>query len=412
MLKPASIRSESTTDLINRQTSCRFSGNEIKLDLSLGLFSSAGVDAGSLLLLKTLAKELKLNDVTTVLDVGCGVGTLGLAVAKRCPDAEVFMVDRDELAVLFTRHNADLNSLNNVTASSRLMLEGPHRSHYDLIITNFPAKAGEPVLRDYLGRSLSLLSPGGTAAIVIVYTLADLCRNLIEDTGGRIVHSDVSKQHTVFHYKAAEGGNREDVPANEDDILTPYIRNSAEFKIKRTRYNLETVWNISDFDNLSWRLKLMGELINREPRYGNMVFWSPGQGHLPVAVARQRGAKPERITLCGRDRLEMLISERNLKALNTGVPVELKLMATPADEGGFGENESADLLVTDINPIPRSEWGESMKTAARAVVKSGGIWAVTGRSSDVAVLTKHSRGWTVLEDKRTRGWRAVVYRKN
>lgn len=410
MWSRVNIRSVSTTDFVNRQTVCRFSGEEIILDLSLGLFSSAGVDAGSLLLLKTIAKKIDLGTLSFILDVGCGVGTLGLSLAKRCPGAEVLMVDRDELAVDFTRRNADLNRLKNVQTASRLLLEGPHSDSYNLILSNFPAKAGEPVLRDYLHRSLPLLKPHGTAAIVIVYTLAKLCRELITEVGGVIVHEDASKQHTVFHYRTAAARSAEDTEYKS--LLLPYIRHSEEFKIKRTRYNLDTVWNISDFDTLSWRLKLMGELINREPRYGVMVFWSPGQGHLPLAICRQRGARPDKVILAGRDRLELLISAHNLKAMGTDLPLEIHPLADPGVEGGFGEKDSADLLITDLNPVPRTDWSSSLKDEAAKVLKTGGVWGIVGRSADVAVLTKASRGWTTLEDKRTRGWRAVVYRKN
>ena len=399
---------EAASALVNRQTTCRFSGNEIRLNLSLGLFSSAGVDTGSMLLLKTIAKKIKLDSLTSALDVGCGVGTLGLALARRCPEAQVSMVDRDELAVSFTRRNAALNKLKNVNADSRLMLEGPHEGLYDLILTNFPAKAGDPVLFDYLSRSLPLLASGGTAAIVIVYTLAERCRDLIIESGGEIVHEDASKQHTVFHYRPSDTA----VPGKDRDLLTSYIRHSAEFKIKRTRYKLDTVWNVNDFDTLSWRLKLMGELINREPQYGLLVFWAPGQGHLPLAVCRQKGARPRRVILTGRDRLELLISAHNLNAAGINIPVELKPLADPGCPGGFGENESANLLLTDINPVPRSDWTGPLRNAASAVLKTEGIWAILGRSADVTALTKVTKGWTPLADKRNRGWRAIIYRKN
>jgi hypothetical protein len=156
----------------------------------------------------------------------------------------------------------------------------------------------------------------------------------------------------------------------------------------------------------------MGELINREPRYGTMIFWSPGQGHLPLAVCRQRGARPEKVILSGRDRLELLISAHNMAEGVPGVPVVTESLPSPGVPGGPGDRESADLLVSDINPIPRSDWADPMKAAAMHLVKPGGIWGIVGRSADVAVLTKFSKGWSMLEDKRTRGWRALVYRKN
>lgn len=46
-----------------------------------------------------------------VLDVGAGVGVVGLCVAARCPDTEVLLVEREpELAVL-ARHNVERNGL-------------------------------------------------------------------------------------------------------------------------------------------------------------------------------------------------------------------------------------------------------------------------------------------------------------
>ncbi len=264
-----------TNDFVNRRTNFRFAGCSISLDLSLGLFSSAGVDTGSMLLLKSLAKELKLDDLKSILDVGCGTGTLGLAMATRCPDALVTMVDRDTLAVDFTRHNAKINNLDNIQAHTRLMTEGPHKGLYDLVMSNFPAKAGDGVLEDYLSRSMALVEPDGRAVMVIVQTLADRCRELIEELGGEISLEDASKQHTVLHYRQLK--NKSEA---KDLSLDPYIRHRGEFKIKRTRYELDTVWNISDFDNVSWRIKLMGEMLDAEAIKGSMLFWSPGQGHL------------------------------------------------------------------------------------------------------------------------------------
>lgn len=366
-----------------------------------------------MLLLKTIAKNIDFDAVSSVLDVGCGVGTLGLAMAKRCPGAQVTLVDRDELAVNVTRHNAELNKLKNIEVFSRLMLEGPHAHGYDLILSNFPAKAGEPVLTDYLKRSLSLLGQNGSGAIVIVYTLADLCRDLIVDAGGTITIEDSSKQHTVFHYQRDSKTAEAAIISNDSrELLTPYIRHHGEFKIKRTQYELDTVWNISDFDTVSWRLKLMGEMLNLEPRQGNWIFWAPGQGHLPLALGRQRGARPERISLCGRDRLELLVSARNLESNGIDVPVEIKPLADPGTGDGLGDSESADLLVTDIAPVPRSNWTGPLKEAAQLVLKPGGIWAVIGRSADMALLTKATRGWTPLKDRKNNGWRGIIFRKN
>jgi len=403
---------------VNRRVSYRFAGVDLELDLSLGLFSSAGVDAGSRLLLKTLAKECPLDSPGRILDVGCGVGSLGLALAARSPASEVTLVDRDELAVAFTRRNAALNGLENTVVAGRLMLEGPHSSPYDLIVSNFPAKAGEPVLADYLAGSMDRLAPDGRAALVIVHTLADRCRELLDEVGAAVLHRESSKQHTVYHYRPKDGMSRTDSvdldadEASEDALLAPYIRRSGEFKLHRTRYRAETVWNIPDFDTLSWRLDLIGGLLDRLPRSGSLMFWNPGQGHLPTAIAGRRGAGPTRIILAGRDRLELLISRRNTANAASGAPVDIEAAADPAFLNDRLEPGTVDLLVSDLHPVPRTDWSRSLKDLADRVVRNGGEWALVGRSSDAATLLKTTRGWSPGPDRRTRGWRAAILRKN
>lgn len=47
----------------------------------------------------------------TILDCGSGVGTVGLCVAVRCPDARVTLVEREPLLVDLARRNIDRNRL-------------------------------------------------------------------------------------------------------------------------------------------------------------------------------------------------------------------------------------------------------------------------------------------------------------
>ncbi|PIE05013.1 MAG: hypothetical protein CSA76_01250 [Spirochaetales bacterium] len=381
------------------------------MDLSLGLFSSAGIDAGSSLLLKTLVHSVELDKLKSILDLGCGAGTLGLALAARCPQAQVQMTDRDAMAAAFSRHNASLNKLQNIQTECRLLTEEAPQPLWDLTVCNFPAKAGEPVLKAALARLMQLPAPEGRCALVIVHTLADRCRELISEAGGTILLEESSKQHTVYHFRLSESGIRPE-DFKEAPFPAPYFRRRGEFRLGHTRYEVDTVWNIAEFDHLSWSTELMGSLLDKKPQKGSMVFWEPGQGHLPAAVCRRRGARTKKILIAGRDRLALLNSRHNLSLQSPGIPVEIQALSAPQQLKDILPAEETDFLLTHITPVTRSQWTAPLRAAAAGIVKRGGIWAVFGKSSDMAALTKTSKGWTALADKRTRGSRAIIYRRN
>jgi 16S rRNA G1207 methylase RsmC len=63
-----------------------------------------------------LMKYLQVNKTDKCLDLGCGYGPIGLAVAKSCPQGEVHLVDKDFVAVELSNINAKLNHIDNVKA--------------------------------------------------------------------------------------------------------------------------------------------------------------------------------------------------------------------------------------------------------------------------------------------------------
>ena len=79
-------------------------GNELNFTTDNGVFSKRRVDFGSCVLLAAL--DQPAFQPRKLLDVGCGYGPLGLAVAKKFPQAQVDMVDVNELALSLATKNA------------------------------------------------------------------------------------------------------------------------------------------------------------------------------------------------------------------------------------------------------------------------------------------------------------------
>lgn len=67
-----------------------------------GLFSGDGLDSGTALLLSALAEQ---PTVTSVADVGCGAGHLGVAAAELWPSAQIWLLDADQRAVRCAQRN-------------------------------------------------------------------------------------------------------------------------------------------------------------------------------------------------------------------------------------------------------------------------------------------------------------------
>ncbi len=69
--------------------------NELIFHTRWGVFSPRSIDEGTLLLMRHI--EVDENEVC--LDLGCGYGAIGLALAKHCTKGEVHMIDKDFVAI-------------------------------------------------------------------------------------------------------------------------------------------------------------------------------------------------------------------------------------------------------------------------------------------------------------------------
>jgi len=155
--------------------------NELTLHTRWGVFSPRSIDEGTLLLMKHV--KVGVNDVC--LDLGCGYGPIGIALAKHCTKGEVHMVDKDFVAVELANNNAKLNNLSNAKAYfSDAFLQVPNEVKFDQVISNLPAKVGREQLSIILYDAFDALKPGGKITVVTINGLKDFIKNNFKSVFG------------------------------------------------------------------------------------------------------------------------------------------------------------------------------------------------------------------------------------
>ena len=127
-----------------------------------GVFSKDRFDYGTRVLLNSIDID-KLSG--NVLDLGCGVGVVGLILGTINKNISIDMVDINERAINLTKNNLVLNNVKaNVFVSD---IYSNINNKYDFIITNPPIRAGKNVIREFLLGSYDYLKDDGTLYFVM-----------------------------------------------------------------------------------------------------------------------------------------------------------------------------------------------------------------------------------------------------
>ncbi len=410
------------TAYTTKEVDLRFRGASLRFGLSHGLFSSADIDSGSRLLLKTVSALLDADSASgaslprAVLDAGSGVGVLGIAVAKALadagvPDVRVRAQDRDELARVFGASNAAANGLGPdvFEAFAEKLLSGPSGTRYDLILSNLPAKAGGPVLADFYLRSCRMLGPRGRVATVIVNTLAEAARRWIADAGAPLLAEEKGSEHTVFITGAAPG--TEGAGSGSD----PYERTAAEHELEGVRYSIRAVHGVADFSEPSRAARLAAKLAAKPPLPARLLVHEPEQGHFPAfiaAAARKAGKEPPETLVCGRNALALEASVENAAAAGArteSAPAADLGLCAPALEAGFGR---FDLVASFPDVVPRTDRFADWWEGAAHLTADGGRFLVALSSTDAARFDKlKTAAFARAGDLKRDGFRAMAYRR-
>lgn len=154
-------------------------GHDLAVTSGSGVFAQGRVDVGT----AVLFRETTPPAGGTLLDLGCGYGVIGLALAVAVPAARVWGVDVNERAVLLSNENARaLGVEGRYTAATPA--DVPADVTFDEIWSNPPIRVGKQALHDLLLAWLPRLRPDGRAVMVVGKNLgADSLQRWLGDEG-------------------------------------------------------------------------------------------------------------------------------------------------------------------------------------------------------------------------------------
>lgn len=139
-------------------------GEEFSFISDSGVFCKDGLDDGSRLLLETIAKTDLGN---SILDMGCGIGPIGLLLAHFDKNRHVTLVDVNRRALDCAKQNAAKLGLSSRVDIFESDVYSNINSSFSTIVTNPPIRAGKKVTYAMYAGAISHLNEGGQLLLVI-----------------------------------------------------------------------------------------------------------------------------------------------------------------------------------------------------------------------------------------------------
>ncbi|GEO64193.1 class I SAM-dependent methyltransferase [Companilactobacillus nantensis] len=159
-------------------------GHGLDFTSDSGVFSRQTIDYGSRVLIDAIDFQNVPNG--NILDVGCGYGPIGLALAKDQPKRQVTMVDVNLRALGLAKQNANNNQINNVEIFESDTYKAVS-GKYAMIVSNPPVRAGKEVVTSILADSKDYLEPNGELWIVLQKKQgAPSAKKLMDQTFGNV----------------------------------------------------------------------------------------------------------------------------------------------------------------------------------------------------------------------------------
>lgn len=139
-----------------------FDNKDFSIYSDNGVFSKDRFDYGTRVLLNSVDVDKLFGNV---LDLGCGLGVVGIILGTFNKGINIDMVDINERAIDLAKNNLVLNNVKaNVFVSD---IYSNIDNKYDFIITNPPIRAGKNVIRVFLLGSYDYLKDDGILYFVM-----------------------------------------------------------------------------------------------------------------------------------------------------------------------------------------------------------------------------------------------------
>lgn len=136
---------------------------DLCLETEETLFSPKGPDEGTMAMLSLV--NLKQDD--KVMDLGCGYGIVGIAVAKVIGDQNVSMVDIDLKAVEISKLNAASNGVPSIKILCGNGVSTFNDLDFSLILSNPPYHVNFSVPKEFIESGFRALKIGGKMVMVV-----------------------------------------------------------------------------------------------------------------------------------------------------------------------------------------------------------------------------------------------------
>lgn len=169
-------------------------GHALEFHSTWGLFSPRAIDEGTQLLLDYIT----VKPDASCIDLGCGYGPIGLALAQMAPAGVIHLIDKDFVAVEYSQKNVSINRIDNAEVYlSNGFSHVPDGARFDTVVSNLPAKAGKELFYLYFYDALARMNPQAEIYVVTVNGLRGFIKRVFGEVFGNYTKLKQGKNYTV-----------------------------------------------------------------------------------------------------------------------------------------------------------------------------------------------------------------------